>query len=376
MNLLRRFSPVTLFLCICAVYLAGFFSHAIYLHKTVYGDGVYYYSWLRSVIIDHNIDFRNEYASLGGSQPYIGGVVGNKYSVGPAIAWMPAFLFVRAVNRGDGYGFIYQLAVGFTSVGAALVGLLLLWRLLERFFSATISILTVVTVAGATNLLFYGSLDAVNSHALSFCAACIFLSLLFQKKKQWFAIGAVLGFLGIIRTQDLLYGILIFPYVRKINVLKILCGVLVMFIPQLLAWQALYGKFWTSPYLTTGIEGFNFLTPHIIGVLFNVRDGLFLWTPVALLAAIGLVAKKRWLFLSVFLSELYVVASWSTWWQGASYSGRMFVSSLPLLAFGVAAVFHWLTKHKLTREYCLMAVSIPLTVINTTLITSFLLLLH
>jgi hypothetical protein len=359
MKLLARAAPATIFLCICAVYIAGFFAHALYLNKTVYGDGVYYYSWVQSAVIDHSVSFPHD----------------NKFSVGPAILWAPSYLLVHSVIRGNGQSLPYQLAVGFTGVCSALFGLLLLWRLLQKYFSNTVSIMTVAAVAGATNLLFYGSLDTVNSHALSFFTAVVFLTLIMQKKKYWVAIGAVLGFLGMIRTQDFLFGILLIPLVKKNNLFKILVGALAVFSPQLIAWQLVYGKFWVSPYLT-GTEGFNFLRPHILGVLFGLQNGLYLWTPMTLLATIGLITKKRFLLLSAFLLELLLVASWSTWWQGASYSGRMFVSTLPILAFGIAYIFSWLTQYKWTQLYFLLTIVLPLSVINTMLIAFFLLRLH
>jgi hypothetical protein len=358
MKLLRRLSPVSIFLCICAVYITGFFAHALYLHKTVYGDGIYYYSWLRSAVVDHTINFPD----------------GNKYSIGPAIFWAPAFLLVHQVLRGDGYTLPYQLGTGLTSVLATLFALALLWRMLRKYFSTTVSIMTVAAIAGATNLLFYGSIDTVNSHALSFFTAVIFLTLLLQKQKNWFAMGGALGFLGLMRTQDILYGILLIPYISKKNILLIITGFLLVFSLQLIAWQLLYGKFWVSPYLLH--EVFNFTSPHIFDVLFNVQNGLFLWTPITLLGTIGLITKKRFLLLSVFLLELYTVASWSTWSQGASYSGRMFVSTLPILAFGIASIFSWLTRYKWTRAYFLITIVIPLSVINVILMTFFLLHLH
>ncbi len=337
MKLSARISPVTIFLCICAVYIAGFFAHALYLHRTVYGDGVYYYSWL----------------SL---QP-------SKFSVGPALFWAPAYLLTHN-----------QIIVGATSVLAIIFSLLLLWNLLLKYFSKTVSIMTVAAIAGASNLLFYGSIDVVNSHALTFFASTVFLILLL-KRRQWFAVGLSLGFLGLMRTQDLLFALLLIPYVTKKNIFYILSGVLFGFFPQIIAWRLATGKWFVSPYLN-GTEGFNFLRPHILGVLFNLQDGLFLWTPITMIGVAGLFTKKRLLMLSVFLLELFFVASWSTWWQGASYSGRMFVSSLPILAFGIAGMFSWLARYKWTKAYYLMIFIIPLTIINVTLIISFLLLSH
>jgi len=334
MKLLQRVSPVTIFLSICAVYAAGFFAHAAYLHKTVYGDGAYYWAWL------------NLHPS--------------KFPVGPALFWTPAYLLTHN-----------QIVVGFTGVLATLFSLLLLWNLLLKHFSKTVSIMTVAAIAGATNLLFYGSLDAVNSHALTFFAATVFLSLLYSRQKQWFAVGVSLGLLGLMRAQDMLYAILLIPYLTKKNMFPIIAGALLGFFPQLLAWQMTTGKFWVSPYLTVR-EGFNFLHPHVPGVLFGLRSGLFLWTPITLLATIGLFTKKRFYMLSVFFCELFVVASWSTWWQGASYSGRMFLSSLPLLAFGIAGIFSRLATYRFTQAYYLLTIILPLTVLNITNIIYFL----
>ncbi len=333
MKLLTRLSAQSIFLCICAVYVSEFFAHALYLHKTVYGDGIYYYAWLN--------------------------LQSSKFSIGPAIFWAPAYLLTHN-----------QIVVGFTSVLATLFGLMLLWNILLKHFSKTVSIMTIAAIAGASNLLFYGSLDTVNSHALTFFAATVFLTLL-TGRRHWFATGVSLGLLGLMRTQDMLYAVLLIPYLTKKNMLPIITGTLLGFFPQLIAWRLTTGTWFVSPYLT-GLEGFNLLRPHIPGVLFSVQNGLFLWTPIALIGTIGLIIGKRFWMLAVFILELYVVASWSTWWQGASYSGRMFVSSLPLLAFGIADIFSRLAKYRFTQGYYLTAIILPLTVLNTIHIIYFL----
>lgn len=337
MRLLGRISHQSIFLCICAVYLAGFLAHAGYLGKTVYGDGTYYYGWLAM-------------------HP-------SKYSIGPALFWAPAYLLTHN-----------QIVVGATSVLAVLFSLLLLWNLLAKYFGRTVGIMTVVAIAGASNLLFYGSLDVVNSHALTFFAATIFLTLL-TGHRYWFAVGLSLGFLGLMRTQDLLFAVLIIPYVTKKNIFPVLFGTLIGFCPQIVAWYLATGRWFVSPYLTN-LEGFNLFRPHILGVLFGIQNGLFLWTPVALIGTIGLIIGKRFWMLVVFILELYVVASWSIWWQGASYSGRMFVSVLPLLAFGVAVLFSRLSKYRFTQSYYLLAIIFPLTVLNTINIIYFLITLR
>lgn len=357
MKYLNKLSPSVIFLCTAAVYILGFFAHALYLHKTVYGDGTYYYAWLT--------------------------LHPSKFSVGPALFWAPSYYLLRIPNE-----FVRELAAGLTDVAAALFGLVLIFRLLTRRHSRTVSIMAILAIAGASNLLFYGSVDTVNSHALSFFVVCVFLSLTFSKKIYWFAVGAALAMIGLMRPQDLVFGILVLPFILK-NVLgkklsfskaklwaqriiEFILGFLLFFAPQLLAWQHTTSVFYLSPYLTHN-EGFNFLHPQILGALFGVRSGLFLWTPITAIGVYGLVTGKKYWLLTVFLLELWIVASWSTWWQGASYSARMFVSTLPILSLGVADVFTAIAKYRFTQAHFLLTLVGPLTVINGISIVYFLL---
>lgn len=323
------------FVWLTCIYLLGFLSHAVYLSKTVYGDGIFYYSWLRSVVVDSDITFTNEYAHFGAIQPKTPtGQLGNKYSIGPALLWAPAFITVHSIVHGDGYTLPYQVAVGYTTVLLTVFALVLLYRLLTG--SNETRLFATITIALATNLFFYGAIDAVNSHGVSFFMAVVYLSLLSARKPHWFAIGTSLAILCMIRLQDFIFILLLIPQIRSIKFTPLLCGFILAFAPQLFAWSALYGNVWTNPYLAGG-ETFSLLSPHILGVLFHVDSGLFLWTPVVALGVYGLwVNKNHYLwYLMVFVLQLWLVASWSTWWQGASYSGRMFVSTLPLLAFGL-----------------------------------------
>lgn len=355
------------FLVIFAIYILGFFAHALYLKKTVYGDGIYYYSWLRSVVTDHDFNFRNEYAHFGGSQPLLpNGLPGNKYSVGPAVFWAPAFLFTNALVKGTGYELPYQITVGLTSVLFSLFGLILLFRLLRNFFIPEISILAVSGTALATNLFFYGSLDVVNSHALSFFAGTLFLTFLLSNSKNWLIIGILLGIIGLIRPQDMVIGVTALPFLKPKNLVHFILGAMVGFLPQLLAWQALYGKFWLSPYLT-GREGFDFLHPHILEVLFALRYGLFTFSPILLIGFVGLLLWKnifsRVAFIAILL-ELLLVSSWSTYWQGATIGGRMFVGTLPLFAFGLAEIFVFLKKYSWKFPVFLLILIVPLSILN------------
>ncbi len=354
-----------IFLLICIIYLLGFFGHALFVQKTVYGDGIFYFSWLRSVVVDHNINFANEYAHFGVNTP------GNKHPIGAPLFWLPWYAQAHTIIGGTGYEFLYQLLAGFLSVLAALSGLILLYRLLARVFSQTASALAAISIALTTNLLFYGSIDPVNSHAISFFAVTVFLSFLYSKHISPFLTGCALGFCALVRPQDAVLGLLALPKYTKMFFL----GAVLTFSVQLLAWYALYGTPWRSPYLTGG-ESFTWWSPNFFNVLFSPTNGLFLWTPITLLATLGFIFwkdKRRVWFLALFILQVTIVGSWSIWWQGASYSGRMLVSTLPVLAFGLSALYGKLISIGLQWKSIVLAIIGPLTIINILLIIRFLL---
>lgn len=374
------------FLIIAAVYILGFIAHVLVVRKTVYGDGIFYYSWLRSLAVDHDIQFADEYAALGAvQQRTITAYMGNIYPIGPALLWLPSYIWIHRAMNADGYSLPYQITVGLTSVFYALAGLLFLYRTLRKYFSESTSTVTIIAIAGSTNLLFYGSLDTVNSHALSFFISTVLLILLTQRKSKSFLLGACVGFLALIRPQDAILGIVylpvLFSHLMKKNIYPVilfLAGTILTFLPQLLAWQIFYGKFWASPYLDRGY-GFSFLEPHLLEVLFSPRNGLILWSPVIILALAGFALRtfprifNRRIILCVLFFQLYLVASWTTWWQGASFSGRMFISLLPFFGLGLAAVFTTLQSLRMKPFSIMLSIIMPLTTLNMLLIVGFLL---
>lgn len=337
------------FCAIALAYLLIYLAHALSLQKTVYGDGVFYFSWVRSLVVDRDATFSDEYAHFGVA------AAGNKHPLGAPLLWLPWYAQAYAILGGTGYELPYQLTVGAVSVLAALAGLALLYRLLRLSFGERASVLATQSVALSTNLLFYGAVDPVNSHAISFFAATVFLSFLAAKPSRPLLLCCSAGFAALVRPQDAILGLLAMR-IRSVAALTVL---LILF------------TLWTSPYLAAG-EGFRVWPNHILDVLFSPTNGLFVWTPVTLVAAMGLPFSRPW-FLAVFAAEAATVGAWSTWWQGASYSGRMLVSSLPLLAFGLAKFYATLIARGMRPAHISLSIVGPLAVVNALLILRFLL---
>lgn len=384
------------FLLFSVFFLLCFFS-ALYLGKTVYGDGLYYYTWLRSLAIDHDVSFFNEYQTLGITQlPTRTGLIGNIYSIGPALLWAPGFLTIHTLFKGSGYEFPYQLSVALLSMGYAIAGSILLYRVLSRHFSPVVSILTALGIATGTNMLYYGAIDTVNSHAVSFFVSTVLLNLVQEVPLSAWKIGGFIGLLALIRIQDSIFLLLpgsmfLMDLWQKVqhqspeqqfkmflkttlSVIVLLVSFVSVFSVQIAAWYSVYGSYYI-PYLNRGY-GFDFRNLNIVSVLFSPHNGLLLWTPLVFVAVVGLLlGKQKRIFTNiiflVFLVQAYIIASWSTWWQGASFSGRMFISLLPFLAFGLANVLtiferkHWTTKQ-------LTLLILPFTMLTIGLIFYFL----
>jgi hypothetical protein len=91
-------------------------------------------------------------------------------------------------------------------------------------------------------------------------------------------------------------------------------------------------------------------SPQIVQVLFSDWHGLFTWTPLFLLAVIGLawLARDRpdiaVTLGAVFLVSVYANAAVSQWWAGEAFGARRFVSLFPVFAIGLAAIYRRLGR--------------------------------
>jgi hypothetical protein len=80
-------------------------------------------------------------------------------------------------------------------------------------------------------------------------------------------------------------------------------------------------------------------------VLFSVQKGVFFWSPILLLAFVGLFLTRgaarhiQVPSVIIFTVTVYLIASWFDWQFGASYGHRGFVDTFPFLAIGLAAFF-------------------------------------
>jgi hypothetical protein len=114
-------------------------------------------------------------------------------------------------------------------------------------------------------------------------------------------------------------------------------------------------------------------SPHGLQVLFDTQHGLFFWTPLAILAAGGMlllclqrgsagngrssVRSIGVLCLIMFALQAYIAGAVESWTVAGAFGQRRFVSLTPLLVLGLAA----LLTH--TRQYRITAIAATLATI-------------
>jgi hypothetical protein len=114
-------------------------------------------------------------------------------------------------------------------------------------------------------------------------------------------------------------------------------------LPQLAVYHQATGHWFVSVYSELG--AFDLRAPKALAVLVGSQKGLFVWSPVLLLAGAGwfvdhpLIRRWRTAAAAIFLLNLYLIASWSDWQFGGSFGHRGFTDGLAIGAVGLAAWF-------------------------------------
>jgi hypothetical protein len=347
--------------------------------RVLLGDAVHYFVYLRSVVFDHDLHFRNEYVrmyGLTGDDPETDwvfestptGRVRNLMPIGPAILWAPAFLLTAGglwladLLGGqfvlDGYGRAFQASAGFSGVAAATLGCWLAFRAAAQLFDRRTAIWSVLAIWLASSAVYYSVISPAYSHAASMLVVSAawlawIASIERQTPGRYFHVGVMCGLAALMRWQDA--ALLVVPCIdavwhRDDGMVRMaaligmsVAGAALAFTPQAVAWYLLYGQPLAIP---QGAAFMRWTEPALWQVLFSSNHGLLTWTPVVGLAVIGiglgwrqspLVATAALTFVAI---SWYVNASVADWWAGEAFGSRRFVSCLPMLVFGLAAMFH------------------------------------
>jgi hypothetical protein len=345
-------------------------------------DGHGYYAWLRSLLIDGDWSFDNEFDEhnvVGDFVPPpeartdLGRRV-NQWSVGPACLWavtiVPGHFGIRALQSwglpwaADGYSLPYQLLVGVTTLLSSFLSLGFVYSTCRRYAEPVKAALAAAFLILGTTIVFYGSIEVSMAHSVG-PAAIAALEWYWLKTYgsarpgRWFLVGVLVGLAALMRWQLVTFAFLpageCFLAVLKAGRKQPACrwdsvgpglgltsagiGAIVAFLPQLVAWRCVYGHWLVTPIAVNH----NWLTPSWGRVLLSEDRGLFSWTPMTLLGCIGFHYCRKGeerlaLLFGAFALQVYLLASlWGEMVElGVSYGLRHFTESVVALGPGLA----------------------------------------
>ena len=200
---------------IAIILLIGYFSE---LHDGYYnfdgeeipiiiGDGYGYYFYLPFYTINlKDISF-SDLLKPSDFKPFW-----NKYQVGQALMMSPFFLIGHLMSIAfhyplDGYSLFYQHAAGLSGLFYSLIGIYFLKKILQRYFSEKVTIITLAGIIFGTNLYYYSTFGSIFSHSYSFFLFSLFIYLIPiwfgnpKSKKITIALGIVAGLILLVRIS-------------------------------------------------------------------------------------------------------------------------------------------------------------------------------
>jgi len=342
-------------------------------------DEIEYFSYLHSAVFDHDLDFSNEYQHFYRADPQ--GLQAFKETfldhreprtnrpinfapIGSALVWSPFYLAAHALVQrdflkgpADGFSAAYTGAVAYGSSLLGIIGFWLAFWTLKRYLGITegLSVLSTLAVWFGTPAFYYLTVAPAFAHAPSiFAVSLLFLLWLRARERDgvfdWVLTGLAAGLAMLIREQGALF--LIAPGVdlglrlAKGDVKRslergfsVLGAAFLVFLPQLFAYHSLNGTFGPTQLVQRKMD---FGSPHFFDVLFSPGHGLLLWTPLLIVAFLGLGRSLMRIglvgaFLALaLLAQIYINGSVLSWHQAGAFGSRRFVDSTVLFVIGFA----------------------------------------
>ena len=370
----------------------------------IVSDGKAYYAWARSVLIDRDLDFADDYRLLYPPDPLPDeaaartpiGRAPNKYPVGVALIEAPGALLGHLIARvlpsvaADGVSWPYQVAIAGWLVALYLWSIGLLFRAMVRLGAGPMwaaSFCAMVLVG--TNAVHYVAKEPAMAHGAGIAIFSIALYLASGWPDEWSGVGQVervafgllLGLLVLVRNSNaVLLPLLCHAALRKrgasLAIVPIVVGSALIALLQPLSLYLLWGDLRLHTY---SAEGFTAGRSGLWNTLFSARHGLFVYHPWYLvLVVLNCLALARasstvsLLALTSFVGLLLINGSWWCWWFGTSFGNRAFIESVAPLSVGAALfVSRWWTRG--SAAWILAALAVVLIFLNVDLWLGYLL---
>ena len=301
----------------------------------------------------------------------------NLAPMGCALLWAPFYAVADVTARlmafggssiaVDGFSRPYLVAVTYGSASYGFLAILLSIVIARRLLGAGY-LAGCITWVG-TPLLFYMYVAPGMSHAVSAFTVATFVYVWLRVRPVWsmpgcIALGALAAVMAMVREQDVfvaagpvvdfLTTISVRARLRSPSVKQLgahaaagVAAFVVAYLPQIATYVVLNGR--PGPPEVVG-QKMVWTAPFALPVLFSAEHGLFVWTPLAAIGVMGLIMmargavepnnrQARWfaqMLLLVFLSQVYISGSVTSWSAAGTFGHRRFVGLTVVLAVGVA----------------------------------------
>lgn len=319
-------------------------------------DEIEYFSYLPSLIFDHDLNFRNQYEYFCNRDPAdcvssrfqetflnlqtATGLQINFAPIGTALLWLPFYvaghLVALILQNGDpafaanGVSLPYIYAVCLGSLIYGWSGIYLSYRLARKYFDEWLSLGSALLILFATNAVYYIYVAPAFSHASSLFASALFVFVWWNTRAaraqgnwlSWLALGASGGLMTMVREQEAVFFII--PIVEaiaslyharpfsplpmgeglgvralplRVRALSLGMGLLVMLLGASIVFipQLIVYRVLNGNFLPAQnvTDKFTWDGAHIGDILFSNFHGLITWTPIVLAAIIGVALLWR-----------------------------------------------------------------------------------
>ena len=285
------------------------------------------------------------------------------FLMGMSFFYLPFFLLghLLASLTGypmDGFSLPYQYTLAIGVIIYTVIGLVYLRKILLEFFNDRITAITLIIIVLGTNYLHFMTVKNLETANILFLMVALITWNTIQwhktyRSKNLIALGVFTILIALAKPSEVLVVLIpifwgvynkdtfiskfrLFWEKRKQVIMAIIAGLLVA-LPQIIYWYSETGKILYDSYKNPGV-GLDLASPHIMNVLFSFKKGWFIYTPVMIFSIIGFIhlyRKNKSVFAPVLIYSVvafYLLASWTEWWYGASYSIRPMITLYPLLA--------------------------------------------
>jgi hypothetical protein len=324
------------------------------INPQIHGDGVGYYAWLRAPLVERSFDFTQDW--LHGNDSFLVGQlrheeertqtgrVNNWFTIGPAILWLPFVTPVHLALGADGFGLPYRLAMALGTALYGFLGLLLAFSIARKYTSERAALFATVGVWFASSLPVYMYFNPAWSHAHSAFTVALFLWYWDRTRgartlRQWAAFGLAAGLMIEVYYLNAIALVVVAREVCLRSAAVFGAAVVVALLPTFISRSIVFG----GPF-DVGLYSelpWDWTAPALADVLFSSYHGAFSWTPVLILAVVGLVfLRDRALAVLLgvaFCLFWYVLACYPRWHGDSSFGSRFLISLTPVFVIGLAA---------------------------------------